>query len=113
MILPTLAWAIGQHERLMAHWRATLPETTCDVALTDWVADFDATLAKLLRFLNLPHDPACEKFYRHPRRVRTASAGQVRAPVNARGIGRWRRYAEDLAPMLAELETAGIVERPP
>jgi hypothetical protein len=35
----------------------------------------------------------------------------VISPVNARGIGRWRRYAEQLAPMLAELETAGIVER--
>ena len=55
-----------------------MPETICDVALTDWVADFDATLAKLLRFLDLPHDRACEKIYRHPRRVRTASARQAR-----------------------------------
>ena len=109
--LADLGWAIGQHERLMAHWRAVLPDVICDVALTDWVTDFDATLAKLLRFLDLPHDPACETFYRHARRVRTASAEQVRAPVNARGIGRWRRYAEELGPMLAELEAAGIVER--
>ena len=98
--LADLGWAIGQHERLMAHWRAVLPQAILDIALTDWVADFDATLAKLLRFLDLPHDPACEAFYRHPRRVRTASAEQVRAPVNARGIGRWRRYAGELAPML-------------
>jgi len=37
------------------------------------------------------NDPACERFYAKGRRVRTASAQQVHAPINARGLGRWRR----------------------
>jgi len=108
--LGDLGWTIGQHERLMAHWRAVLPLRILEIALTDWIDDFDATLARLLRFLDLPHDPACATFYRQPRRVRTASAAQVREPVNARGIGRWRRYADGLKPMLAELVQAGLIE---
>jgi len=30
--------------------------------------------------------------------VRTVSRAQVRQPVNARGLGRWRTYAALLAP---------------
>ena len=63
----------------MAHWRAVLPNPMLDVSLSDWVDDFRDHLDRVLRFLDLPHDPACERFYPHPRRVRTASAEQVRA----------------------------------
>ena len=52
--------------------------------------DFDATLRRVLDFLDLPYDPACERFHEVERRVRTVSRTQVREPVHARGIGRWR-----------------------
>ena len=64
----------------------------------------------MLAFLNLPHDPACERFYEQDRTVRTASAWQVRQPINARGIGRWRAYADELAPVIVELAAAGAVD---
>ncbi len=102
--LGDLGWYLGQHARLMAHWRAVLPIPLLEVALTDWVEEFRATLDRVLNFLDLPFDPACERFYAQRRLVRTASAQQVRRPVNARGIGRWRRYADELAPLLAELD---------
>jgi hypothetical protein len=41
--------------------------------------------------------------------VRTVSRAQVRQPVNARGLGRWRTYADDLAPLIGELESAGML----
>ena len=82
-----LGWYIGQHERLMRHWQQVLPLPVLEVALSDWVEDFHATLARVLAFLDLPHDPACERFYEQDRTVRTASAWQVRQPINARGIG--------------------------
>jgi len=107
--LTDLGWTIGEHARLMAHWRETLPLPMLDVALTDWVEDFAGTLMRVLTFLDLPYDPACERFYAQGRRVRTASAQQVRAPINARGIGRWRRYEVELAPLIAELEAVGLI----
>ncbi len=52
---------------------------------------------RVLTFPDLPYDPACERFYAKGRRVRTASAQQVRATINARGLGRWRRYKSERA----------------
>jgi len=108
--LGDLGWYIGQHRRLMAHWRAVLPNPMMTVLLSDWVADFDATLRRVLAFLDLPYDPACARFYEVERRVRTVSRTQVRAPVNAAGIGRWRQYESHLAPLIAELDAAGALE---
>ena len=104
-----LGWTIGAQAGLMAHWREVLPVPMLDVALSDWVEDFTGTLMRVLTFLDLPYDPACERFYAQGRRVRTASAQQVRSPINARGLGRWRRYEAELAPLIAELEAAGLI----
>jgi len=101
--LADLGFYIGEHERLMAHWREALPLPMLEIALTDWSDDFSGTLARALHFLDLPPDPACERFYENPRLVRTASAAQVRQKVNRRGIGRWRAFADELAPFLAAL----------
>jgi hypothetical protein len=106
--LADLGWYIGQHQRLMAHWKAVLPNPILTIRLADWVDDFDGTLAKLLAHVELPHDPACAGFYESERLVRTVSSKQVRQPVNARGLGRWRAYADELAPLIAELAKAGI-----
>lgn len=104
--LADLGWYIREHDRLMAHWRAALPNPVLTLPLADWVEDFSGTLARVLAFLGLPHDPACERFHERESRVRTVSRAQVRQPVNARGIGRWRAYADQLAPLIAELDQA-------
>lgn len=108
--LADLGWYIAAHERLMDHWRAVLPLKLLTVNLSDWVDDFAGTLDRVLGFLGLPHDAACERFFEQKRRVRTASAQQIRQPINARGIGRWREFAADLAPMISELEAAGLID---
>lgn len=107
--LGDLGWTIAQQTRLMAHWRAVLPNPVLTVALSDWVTDFDATLARVLAHLDLPPDPNCARFHERDSRVRTASRAQVRQPVNARGLGRWPAYATQLAPLIAELERAGVL----
>jgi tetratricopeptide (TPR) repeat protein len=107
--LADLGWFIGQHQRLMTHWQNVLPLPMLTVRLSDWVEDFPGTLARLLEFLDLPDDPACAAFHRSTRKVRTASARQVQQPVNARGLGRWRSCADELAPMIAELAAAELL----
>ena len=105
--LADLGWYIGQHDRLMAHWKAVLEDRILTIHLSDWVTDFDGTLAKLVAHVGLPPDPSCARFYESEGRVRTVSRAQVRQPVNARGLGRWRAYANELAPLIAELDEAG------
>ena len=91
----------------MAHWRAALPHAIVEVKLSDWVRDFDATLARVLAHLDLPPDDGCARFYERDSRVRTVSRTQVRQPINAKGLGRWRAFAPTLAPLIAELDKAG------
>ena len=108
--LADLGWTVGQQQRLMIHWKTVLPRgRVLTVALENWVQDFDATLASVLQHVGLAHDPACERFYEQEGRVRTVSRAQVRQPVNARGLGRWRNYADQIAPMVSELERAGCL----
>jgi Flp pilus assembly protein TadD len=108
--LGDLGWMIAQQMRLMDHWKGSLPNPIMTVKLADWVQDFDGTLARVLTHLDLPPDPACERFYESDSRVRTVSRAQVRQPVNDRGLGRWRGHAEDLAPLIAELEAGGALD---
>ena len=61
--LADLGWYIGEHDRLMAHWKSALPNPILTVRLDDWVADFDATLERVLDHLELPPDASCARFY--------------------------------------------------
>jgi Flp pilus assembly protein TadD len=101
--LADLGWYIAQHDRLMAHWREVLPNSLLTVRLVDWVEDFSGTLAPVLAFVDLPYAAECERFYEREALVRTVSRAQVRQPVNARGIGRWRDYERHLGPLIGEL----------
>jgi tetratricopeptide (TPR) repeat protein len=107
--LGDLGWTIAQSARLMAHWQNVLPNPVLTVRLADWVEDFNGTLARVLAHLDLPYDAACERFYDTEARVRTVSRTQVRQPVNASGLGRWRTYEPQLAPLIAELEAGGAL----
>ena len=84
---------IGEQNRLMNHWKSALPLPILTLRLDDWVKDFDATLARVLSFVDLPPDPACARFYEADSPVRTVSRSQVKQPVNARGLGRWSAHA--------------------
>ncbi len=102
--LADLGWYMATHARLLEHWQASLPPSMLLLLdHGDWLADFDATLRRVLDFLGLHYDSACARFYEHDRRIASASRSQVRRPINADGVGRWRDYAEQLSPMLREL----------
>jgi Flp pilus assembly protein TadD len=111
--LADLGWTIAQQRRLMAHWRESLPNPILTVKLTDWVENFAVTLRRVLDFLDLPYDAACETFYEADRRVRTVSRNQVRQPINARGVGRWRDYQRPLAPLIMALREHGALKDEP
>jgi len=102
---------LGRHyrayERLMAHWRAVLPAGAMfDVRYEDMVADFEAQARRIVAYCGLPWDSRCLSFYQTERAVRTASAGQVRRPVYASSVGRWRPYQDQLGPLFAALTSS-------
>jgi tetratricopeptide (TPR) repeat protein len=97
-------------DRLVAHWRDVLPsDRFTEVAYEAIVADQEAETRRLLAFCGLDWDPACLDFHENRAPVATASAVQVRQPLYATSIGRWRRYGSGLEPLRRVLEAGGVV----
>ena len=89
---------------LMAHWHRVLPAGRILVVnYEDVVADLEGAARRVVAHCGLPWDQRCLDFHRTERVVRTSSAAQVRKPIYASSIGRWRAYQSLLAPLIAEL----------
>jgi len=63
----------------------------------------ETVIRHLLDFLSVSWHPQCLEFHTMERIVTTASAQQVRQPINRHGIGRWQRYERHLGPLLEAL----------
>jgi len=85
--------------RLMDHWDTVLPGKILRVQHEEVIADLDGQVRRLLDFLGLPFEPACVDFHKTERAVRTASSEQVRRPISAEGMDRWRRFEPFLDPL--------------
>jgi Flp pilus assembly protein TadD len=96
-------------EQLAAHWRETLPaDRFTEVAYETLVADQEAQTRRLLGFCGLDWEDACLDFHENPALVTTASAVQVRQPLYATSIGRWRSYGAGLEPLAQALREEGV-----
>lgn len=96
-----------QYDRLMAHWRATLPLPMFEQRYEDLVADPSTHTRALLDHCGLEWDDACLKFQQLGRAVRTPSRWQVRQPIYRSSVGRWRNYAEQMEPLRRLLSANG------
>jgi len=95
---------INGYQRLMAHWRRSIGDRFLEFEYESLVADPEGGIKALIQFLGLPWDPACLDFHRTGGEVHTASARQVREPLNDRSLGRWKNYQNLLAPMISVLD---------
>ncbi len=93
-----------QTDRLIGHWRKVLPIPILEIQYETLVANLAAESRRLIDFLELEWDPACLAFHETERTVLTASHWQVRQPLYASSVGRWRHYRHHLGPLLRELE---------
>jgi len=92
------------YARLMDHWRAVLPENTfLEVEYEEIVSDLETQARKLIKWIGLDWNDACLDFYKNKRNIRTASLTQVRQPIYASSVQRWKNYEEFLGPLLLEL----------
>ena len=88
------------YETLMAHWRAVLPaEAMLEVRYEDVIADLEGQARRFVAYCGLEWDARCLEFQNADRPVRTASVAEVRQPIYATAIGRWRAYEPFLAPL--------------
>ncbi len=94
---------IGRYYRsyvgLMDHWDRVLPGRVLCVKHEDVLADLEGSVRRILDYCGLPFEPACVEFHKTQRRVHTASAEQVRRPINRDGVDQWRPYEPWLGPL--------------
>jgi tetratricopeptide (TPR) repeat protein len=92
------------YERMMDHWRAVLPPgVMLEVQYEDMVSDLPREARRMLAHCGLAWDPVCLDFHRTDRAVATASSLQVRQPIYASSVRRWRPTPAQLAPLIEGL----------
>lgn len=107
-----LEWAAEKFvvfDRLVAHWRETLPADRFMVLqYEDLVANQEARTRELLAFCDLNWDARTLSFHETAGVVATPSARQVRQAINTSAVGRWEKYGAALDPAKRVFERAGI-----
>jgi tetratricopeptide (TPR) repeat protein len=86
------------------------PDRFMAVQYEDIVGDLEGQVRRMLGFCGLEFEEACLRFHENASAVATASAAQVRLPINAEGVGRWRRYRPAIDPALRILVDAGVMD---
>lgn len=92
-----------EYARLMDHWKQLMPGQIYELNYEKFTADFEGEARKLVDFLGLPWDEACLNFHEAGSTVRTLSRRQVRNPIYKSSVERWRRYEQELQPLISAL----------
>jgi tetratricopeptide (TPR) repeat protein len=93
-----------QYERLMDHWKKVVDVPILEVNYEDVVANVETESRRMIDFLGLPWDEQCLSFHASTLPAVTSSVQQVRRPIYAGSVQRWRRYEKHLGPLKAALE---------
>lgn len=84
----------------MAHWQSVFPKRIIELEYEQLVADPENETRRLAGFCGLDWQASCLDFHKRGDASYTFSAAQVREPLNTKGIGRWRHYADQFAPFI-------------
>ncbi|MCM2343243.1 MAG: tetratricopeptide repeat protein [Alphaproteobacteria bacterium] len=102
--LEELAAQYKLYEELMDHWRQIVPERFIEVEYEDTVNNLEAVARRLIDYVGLPWDEACLKPHEQKRTVLTASKMQVIKPVYTTSVKSWKRYEDELQPLIRALD---------
>jgi tetratricopeptide (TPR) repeat protein len=92
--------------RLAAHWKTTLPaHAFIEIAYEDIVREQTNASRRLIEFVDLPWQDGVLRFHESKAPSTTASAVQIRRPVYATSVGKWRHHVERLEPLRVRLAT--------
>jgi Flp pilus assembly protein TadD len=101
--LETLGLYYREYDRLMRHWHELLGDRIYQCSYETMVADQEAETRRLIDFLGLPWDDACLRYYETERSVITPSRWQVRQPIYASSVKRWKKYENKIQPLIKSL----------
>ena len=92
-------------DQLLATWRQNIPASRyMELKYEDIVHDQENQTRRLLEFCELTWNEACLRFHENEAPVATASSVQVRQPLYAGSIGRWKKFGDRLDSLRSRLE---------
>ncbi|CAM4242684.1 tetratricopeptide repeat-containing sulfotransferase family protein [Pseudoalteromonas byunsanensis] len=94
--------------KLMQHWQALHGEHFKLLEYEQLVTEPEAQISSLLSYCQLPWQSQCVDFHLNNAPVSTASKVQVREPLNAKSIGRWKNFEPFLNEVKAYFYEQGI-----
>lgn len=98
----------ARFDRLMAVWERLVPGRVLQLSYEALVFDQESETRRLLAHCDLKWDPACLSFHENRSAVATPSAAQVRRPMNADAVARWRTHETGLADVKRWFDLQGI-----
>ena len=87
---------LSVYSDLMNHWKKVLPTDIIEMDYEELIGDFENNVRRLLDSLNLQWDSSCLEFYKSEGVVQTSSKWQVREPINAGSVSKWKKYEKYL-----------------
>lgn len=103
------------YQRMMQHWRGVLPSGRfLDVSYEKLVADSEASCARIFDHLGIEWRSEFLNVADLNTPTDTASAAQVRQPINQDSVGAWQKVAAQLKPLREALLAQGVdISAPP
>lgn len=102
--LDDISHYIQTYKALMSFWRENKIEYyDCQYELL--VSETDTSIKNLLAYCGVKFEEACLNYYQTKRTIRTASAQQVRSPINSESLDQWRHYETHLNRLITNLQS--------
>lgn len=96
------------YARMMRHWHNVMPGRILDVRYEDLVRDTEKQARRIIDWCGLDWQSDVLAPAENTSPSTTASAAQVREPIHARSIQRWRKFGAALAPLRDRLRDEGV-----
>lgn len=97
------------YEDMSTYWTGHLPGRVLAIEFADLIRDADAVTTRVFEHVGIERPTDWREFNEKTGVVLTSSQLQVRRPLNAEGIGAWRRYERHLAPLRDALARQGLL----
>ena len=85
---------------LIAHWESGFPNKIYRVKYEELTSNQEKISREMINFCDLEWEESCMSFHSTKRDVNTASAVQVRQPIYTSSVGLWKKYENELEPLI-------------
>lgn len=96
------------YEITRAAWRERIGGETLDVSYEALVADPSREIRRILKFVGLAPDAACDRFYETRRAAPAESVRRLRTPIDTAAVAKAQAYGARLDPLRRALEQRGL-----